>query len=358
MPVVDAPRRSLADVREVIPEACYHRPVGRGVATIALDVVLYGAVLAALVLVRPWWAALPLIVVAGLLVGALFILGHDASHGALFDSRRLNHLLGVALLLPSIHVEEAWAFGHNRIHHGFTARRGLDFVWHPVEPAAYASMPLHLRIRHRFEWSWAGAGAYYLREVWWNKMVTFTPTRRAGAIRRDRALTFVAATLVGGGAFALGWALYGDAGAGVWMAAKLVVLPFLVFTQVIGWAVYVHHVGPDIRWWTREQWSPWRGQMESTTVLWIPRVLNVFFHNIFVHVPHHVDTRIPWYHLPAAAEAIEAAFPGTIVDKRFRVSDYLRGTRRCKLYDFAAGTWLTYRQAGVAVAMDVRRGGQ
>ena len=176
-------------------------------------------------------------------------------------------------------------------------------------------------------------------------MMTFTPTRRTDVIRRNRVLTLVAAAVMGGGAFALGWALDGGPGAGVWMAAKLVVLPFLVFIQIIGWTVYVHHVGPDIRWWTRAEWSPWRGQMESTTVLRTPRFLNVFFQNIFVHVPHHVDTRIPWYHLPAAAVAIEAAFPGTVIDKRFRVSDYLRGTRQCKLYDFAAGTWLTYRQA-------------
>jgi len=345
MSLVDTPRRSLAEVRAVLPAVCHRRPVARGLATIILDLMLYGAVLAALVLVRPWWAALPLVVVAGLSVGALFILGHDASHGALFDSARLNRFFGVALLLPSIHVEEAWAFGHNRVHHGFTARQGLDFVWHPVEPTAYASLPRRRRVRHRLEWSWAGSGAYYLREVWWNKMMTFTPTRRASRIRRDRALTLAAAATATGGAFGLGWVLGGGPGAGLWMAAKLVVLPFLVFIQVIGWTVYVHHVGPDIRWWTSDEWSPWRGQMESTTVLRIPRVLNLFFHNIFVHVPHHVDTRVPWYRLPVAAAAIEAAFPGTVIDKPLRVSDYVRATRRCKLYDFTSGTWLTYTQA-------------
>lgn len=64
--------------------------------------------------------------------------------------------------------------------------------------------------------------------------------------------------------------------------------------------------------------------MESTTVLRMPRVLNVFFHNIFVHVPHHVDTRVPWYRLPAAAAAIETSFPGTVIDKPFSVKDFVR----------------------------------
>jgi len=120
------------------------------------------------------------------------------------------------------------------------------------------------------------------------------------------------------------------------------VFPFLVFVQVIGWTVHVHHIGPEIRWWTRAEWTRRRAQTESTTVLRVPAVLNVFFHNIFVHVPHHVDTRIPWYHLPAAAAAIDRALPGVVVDRPFRVRDYLASTRACKLYDFDAGAWLQY----------------
>ena len=41
-----------------------------------------------------------------------------------------------------------------------------------------------------------------------------------------------------------------------------------------------------------------------------PEGINFFLHWIMVHVPHHVDMRIPMYHLEDAAEAIEAAFPG------------------------------------------------
>ena len=85
---------------------------------------------------------------------------------------------------------------------------------------------------------------------------------------------------------------------------KVLVVPFLLFTQIIGWTVYVHHVAPDIRWWTRKEWTQFNGQMESTTVLHTPRIINyLWFHNIFVHVPHHVDARIPFHKLPQAAAA-------------------------------------------------------
>lgn len=130
----------------------------------------------------------------------------------------------------------------------------------------------------------------------------------------------------------------------VWMPVKLLVVPFLLFVQIIGWTVYVHHVAPDIRWWTRREWTQFKGQMESTTILRMPRVVNrLWFHNICVHVPHHVDARIRFDHLPKAAAAIDAAYPNTVRSSKFSIRQYFRTTRACKLYDFEAGRWLPYR---------------
>ena len=127
------------------------------------------------------------------------------------------------------------------------------------------------------------------------------------------------------------------------MPVKLFVVPFLLFVHIIGWTVYVHHVAPDIKWWTRKEWTQFHGQMESTTILRVPRVVNVlWFHNIFVHVPHHVDARIPFHQLPAAAGAIAEHYPNTVRTGRLSMRDYLRATKACKLYDFEAGRWLPY----------------
>jgi len=344
-----APRpASLAPVRAAIPESCYQRSTAKGLLYVARDLLFYAAILAALVF-APWWLALPLIGVAGLIVGSLFIVGHDAAHGALFDSDRLNGFIGRLCMLPSLHVYESWVFGHNRVHHGHTARRGLDFVWHPLTAEEYRAQSRYGRLRYRLERSWAGSGAYYVRDVWWNKMVTFRPPEKlAKRIHRDWALVATWVVLASGGAAALGYARSGTALAAAWMVVKLVIGPFLVFSQVIGWTVYVHHVGPDIRWWDRNDWTRFHAQMESTTVLRMPAVLNVFFHDIFVHVPHHVDMRIPFYHLREAAAAIEAAFPDVVADDPFRPGTYFRAVHQCKLYDFDHGCWLTFAQGALA----------
>ena len=130
------------------------------------------------------------------------------------------------------------------------------------------------------------------------------------------------------------------------MPVKLLVVPCLLFLHIIGWVVYVHHVAPEIRWWEKREWSQFKGQMESTTILRVPAVVNrLWFHNIFVHVPHHVDARLPFHQLPKAAAAIQTAYPDTVRTGKLSMREYLRTTRSCKLYDFHEGRWLSYEAA-------------
>ena len=115
-----------------------------------------------------------------------------------------------------------------------------------------------------------------------------------------------------------------------------------VFAYVIGTIVHVHHVTPDIVWLKRNEWTRFAAQMQGTTVLRAPRGLNFFLHWIMVHVPHHVDMRIPMYNLERATDAIEQAFPGTIVDEPMRFRTFIANSRACKLFDFETGQWSKY----------------
>jgi omega-6 fatty acid desaturase (delta-12 desaturase) len=172
--------------------------------------------------------------------------------------------------------------------------------------------------------------------------------KRRAAVVRDKITLGIGLAIVLGITATIG-ALTGGVVAAVWLPIKLFVVPFILFGQIIGWTVYVHHVSPDIRWWSKKEWSQYKGQMESTTIMKTPRLVNwLWFHNIFVHVPHHVDVRIPFHQLPAAANAIEAAYPETVRRIRLSFREFLRSTKSCKLYDFEAGTWLPYSAAQTA----------
>lgn len=328
----------LKPVLDVIPDHCYDRSTVRGVWLIARDLVVYAAAVVGLLATDRWYLLLPLWLLAGLAVSGLFVLGHDAAHGALFDSGRLNSIVGRLTMLPSLHATEVWVFGHNRVHHGHTLRQGMDFVWHPTTPDEWAAMGRWSRAVHRVEWGPVGSGVYYLHRVWFDKMLRFTPPDRwKRVMRRDQLIVavFAVATL----AALMAWVGPVD---GLWAWAKVVVVPFLLFCQVIGWVVYVHHIDPETRWWPRREWNKFRGQVEGTTVLWGPPGWELFFHWIMVHLPHHVDMRIPCYRLPEAARAIQAAFPDEVIERPIRVRDYLHAARACKLHDFETGTWHRY----------------
>jgi len=334
---------TLADAIEKLPADCYDNPTARGLRWLARDVAVYAAIVGALIWTDRWYLLLPLWGLAALAISALFILGHDAAHGALFKSKRLNYLIGQAAMLPSLHLYEAWVFGHNRIHHGHTTRQDMDYVWHPVSPQEYDAYTPLGKLAHRIKWSCLGAGVYYGHEIWWNKMIHYegNPKLRP-LVRRDRLVVGTYAAAMTLALLAAGLAAYGSIAGAAWMWFKVFAAPFALWNYSIGFAVYVHHIDPAIRWHRRRAWTKFNGQVEGTTVLHVPAWMNFFYHNIFLHVPHHVDMRIPFYQLPRAVDALREHFSHVLVERRFTLSSYLNSTSNCKLFNFEAGHWQGY----------------
>ena len=194
----------------------------------------------------------------------------------------------------------------------------------------------------RFEWSWIGAGQYYTRNIWL-KMIRWTqPDSLADKVHKDQLLVYGWFLLASAGAAWFGFEHYGSALGAGWMWLKLVVLPAALFMHTMGLVVYLHHIERDIRWYPRGKWDKFKGQMEATTNMRLPWGFDFFFHNITIHVPHHVDMRIPFYHLPEAAKAITAAFPDVVREERMSLIKYVQTTRACKIYDFENGRWNGY----------------
>ena len=246
----DAPT-GLKPVLDVIPAHCYERSTVRGLGLFAHDAIIFGLSVWGLLSTNNPILLVPLWLLSGVMVAGLFVIGHDAAHGALFDSQRLNAVVARLSMLPSLHAVEVWVFGRDRVHHGHTLRQGMDFVWHPLTVEQYDALGRFAKLRHKLEWGPFG--------VWhvlpparcaWNKMVRFPPpTRWARRMRRDQA--FVLFYAIG----TLAALVAVDGTSGVWQWIKVVVIPFLLFCQLIGWVVHVHHIAPEIRWWPRREWN-------------------------------------------------------------------------------------------------------
>jgi omega-6 fatty acid desaturase (delta-12 desaturase) len=333
-------------IKEAISPAAFENPTHRGLLYFFRDIVLFAACMVALYYAEAWYFVLPLWFLSGLIISALFAIGHDSAHGALFKSKRLSYLVGQISMLPSLHAYHQWAYGHNRVHHGHTIKLNGDFVWHPVSPGQYRKMSRFGRTMHRTYWSPFGAGVYYLFEIWLKGMILYSaPTPEA---RRDQRMIIglalsLSAAWVYVGATAAGTGF--DVAAGLWMWTKMAALPFLVWNYFIGVTVYLHHIHDDIPWKARGDWSPAYGQLFGTVNYHIPKVMNFFLHNIYIHMPHHVHVKIPFYNLGRALNDIKAVYGDYVVERSTAVRDYLHSTKRCKLFDAESGRWYTYREA-------------
>ena len=202
--------------------------------------------------------------------------------------------------------------GHNRIHHAYTVRQGYDFVWHPYTAEEYAAMGPLGRLRHRFEWSWAGAGVVlHPRGVADEDDGRSTrPPAGSKAIRRDRAIVYAFlatfATVLG----VIGWSRTGTV-LGTALADRPGPghpVPGLLLRDRLAWSTCTTSSptsaggsaasGPSSR-------ARWRAPPSCAR----RRGMNFFLHWIMIHIPHHVDMRIPMYNLELAADAIKAALP-------------------------------------------------
>jgi omega-6 fatty acid desaturase (delta-12 desaturase) len=124
----------------------------------------------------------------------------------------------------------------------------------------------------------------------------------------------------------------------------VVIFPFLTFAWLMGCATFQHHTHPRVIWYaTEKEWSFFRSQVEGTVHVVFPRWIELLLHNIMEHTAHHVDTRIPLYHLNDAQHAVEEAF-GTerVITEQFSFAGMSRVFRDCQLYDYDAHRWLTF----------------
>ncbi|HMU83219.1 MAG TPA: fatty acid desaturase [Leptospiraceae bacterium] len=333
------PRLTLPAVRDTISKESLRNPTWKGLLYFARDIAVYAAILVGLYSTDAWYFLVPLWILAGLAVSGLFIIGHDAAHGALFKNQKLAYLIGQISMLPSLHAYHQWVYGHNRIHHGHTIKMEGDFVWRPTSPAQYRNLSWAGKIWHRITWSAIGSGIYYLVQIWFGGMILFVAQTKGA--KRDRILIILAAIAM----IAVPIALFPTWQAGLWVAVKLGVIPFLAFNYCIGFSVYVHHIHDFIPWKKHKDWTPFYGQMLGTVNYHIPAFFNFFLHNIFLHMPHHVNMRVPFYNLGRALSEIKSVYGQYVIERKSMFMDYLHTTRKCKLFDPESGKWLTYAEA-------------
>jgi omega-6 fatty acid desaturase (delta-12 desaturase) len=270
------------------------------------------------------------ILAAGFLV-RVFVVFHDCAHGSLLPSRRANAAVGTALGLLVLSPFVRWRHDH-AVHHasaGDLDRRGVgDIITLTVEE--YASRSLRGRLGYRLLRNpvvMFGLGPI-MAMVIGPRIVSrgARPRMRNSVLGTDAAII----ALVGGLCWLIGWR---DFFLG-WAPAAL-----LAGSAGI-WLFYVQHQFEDTYWPSSGEWSYADAALRGSSHLKLLRVLQFFTGNIGLHHVHHLNARIPHYHLQRAHEStpLFASVP------TLTLWDGLRAVR-LKLWDERSGRLVTFAQA-------------
>ncbi len=316
----------------------------RAVGIVAFDSISYFILLASCLVIENPFARLAASVALGIVITRLFIVGHDCCHGAFFSSNRVNRLLGRIVFLPSLTTYSLWEIGHNVLHHSFPNLKGRDYIWTPKSKAEYDALSPTRQWAERFyRRSSIGLGAYYLVELWWNKLI-FPNRTHVGARRKVHLYDSL---LVCG--FALVWLSSFVMAAEVRHTSVLaalcfaVLIPFGVWNYLMGFAIYVHHTHPAVAWFDKkEEWNRSLPQIRNTVHVTFPLPFSAILHNIMEHNAHHSDVNVPLYELPEAQSKLEDELGAEVIVQPFSYEAFHRCLRVCKLYDFANRRWLDF----------------
>ena len=342
-PADEAARRWRAS----LPGEFRHRSIVRAGALLSVSAGVYLASMVGAVWLPTFFGRTVALTTATVMLGALFIIGHDAAHNSFTPYGWMNRLLGRLVLLPAWHPYTSWAFAHNVLHHGGTNLRGKhpDFV--PMTKEEYERLPPWRQRLERLYRSPLGPGFNYLFSFYFGYILFPTKGRRPPQRRQfewDRFLVF--------GFFALqviGMYLLARQKSGLFLPPLAyaffdVILPWLIWIQFMGFVSFIQHTHPRLAWYDDpKEWSFYHVQLKSSTHVVFPFPIERMLNNIMDHAAHHIDPTIPLYHLPKSQRLLERSCEEHAAIVSWSPRQYLELCRVCKLYDFRRHCWTDFK---------------
>ena len=280
---------------------------------------------------------------AGFMIAQLFVIGHDAAHGAYVSGSWMNAFVARLSFLPSLHNYSLWLEAHNKSHHSYPNVKKMNSWW-PLSFEDFQNLSGFQKIIYRIYRSNVGFGPYYLFERWLPDK--FFPRKHLPKSChyegwKDFILLLTYIILFACLLIVLAHSYNQSAISAILYGA---IIPFIVWNYAMGLTIYQHHTHPNIRWYeTLEEWRETiSNQGEVTVYVKYPAWYNFITHYIYVHPAHHVNTKVPIYNLTQAEAALETRLPESILVVPFNLFDFMKTLHTCKLYDYKEHQWLNF----------------
>lgn len=252
----------------------------------------------------PWWPLrLGASLVGGLLLVRAFILFHDFQHGSLLRGSRfakaLFYVYGLVALTPS----RSWRHTHNFHHANVGKPIPSDNGAFSLMTSDIGSFPLMTTDLWRQASAWQRLRYRITRHpltilcayvTVFMGSLCLAPLLRNPRKNWESVLSLLAHALLV---------------AGLWFFAGLpalffgFLLPFAIAAALGAYLFFAQHNFQGMRIVTLEEWTHYRGALESSSQLQLGPVMRWFTGNIGYHHVHHLNALIPFYRLPEAMAA-------------------------------------------------------
>lgn len=273
-------------------------------------------------------------VLTALLIVRLFIIYHDAMHGAIFRGSRAAQpfLWGIGLL--SLSPPAVWRETHDYHHKNNCKLPGTAIgsypivttrMWRRMSPSERRTYTI---ARHPLFIA-AGYFTIFAAGMCLGSFARNPRVHWAGPVALLLHAVVIALVSVVLGAAALVFGL---------------AIPLLLAFALGSYLFYAQHNYPDVVIADRQRWNYHDAALASSSMFEMSPVMHWFTGNIGYHHIHHLNHRIPFYNLPAAMRALpELQNPG-------RTSWHPRDIAACfslKLWDPSKGRMVGFHEARV-----------
>lgn len=292
------PRTGSALVRATKPFT--EEDIGRTWREFALTVaLLMGA--QGIAVAAPWMLRPVGTVLAGLMTVRLFIIFHDAMHGAVFRKSTAGYWAMSAVGMFTLNPRSVWKETHDYHHRNNCKLPGTAIgsfpvvttrMWRRMSPSdrrkyTIARHPVTILFGYVFLFLLGMCGAAFIRDP-----------KQHWACGVAPILHFGLAGLVG---YVFGWPA----------AFTGVILPQAIACALGGYLFYAQHNYPDVQFAPRTAWNYHDAALKSSSYFRMSPLMHFFTGNIGYHHVHHLNHKIPFYRLRECMEAMpELQSPG------------------------------------------------
>ncbi|KAG0616683.1 hypothetical protein M758_5G134100 [Ceratodon purpureus] len=325
---------NLSDVVKSLPKEVFEIDDVKAWKTVAITLGSVALGYAALA-VAPWYLYPLVYAYLGTAMTGLFVVGHDCGHNSFSKNQLVNDIVGTVMFMPLMYPFEPWRIKHNT-HHAHTNKLVIDTAWQPFRPYMYD------RSKGFAKFAMEAA----MGPLWWMASVghwlfwhfDLSKYRPQDVKKVKVSLGAVAAF----GVFALLPLLVMTGPLGF---LKWWVVPWLGFHFWMSTFTLVHHTAPHIPFKQAREWNAVDAQLHGTVHCDYPAWIDFLCHDISVHIPHHISSRIPSYNLRKAYASLQENWDKHLNKAEFGVPLMTTIVSECNLFDDKKKRWVKFDKA-------------